>query len=247
VKGRCGGSRFRTAQILRSDALPKSGWFRIAGGAGGALLLVAALLAVRPAPGQETPPASEFIVKFKAGTAGDRVTAQAAQDQAAQAAFFADFAAALSGEIGVPIRIDTVTSGRELVLGVDVAKAADAAIAGLEQRPDVVRAMRVEGGGAPQVLPRDPMLAVEFTADSAIGRRLTEDRPGTLQDDPDILDLSRDMADRTGLPLVLRPAAPAIMFTLDMGRLTSELESRLKRRPDVAYVEPNRLLQPLAQ
>jgi len=227
--------------------LPKSGLLRIAGGVGGALLLVAALLAVRPAPGQETPPASEFIVKFKAATAGDRIAAQAAQDQDAQAALFADFAAALSGEIGIPIRIEAVTSGRELVLGVDAAKVADAAIAGLEERPDVVRAMRVEGGGAPQVLPRDPMLAVEFTADSAIGRRLTEGRPGTSQDDPDILDLSRDIADRTGVPLALRPAASAIMFTLDVGRLTSELESRLKRRPDVAYAEPNRLLQPLAQ
>lgn len=227
--------------------MPRSGRFRIAGGVGGALLLVAALLAFRPAAGQDTPPVSEFIVKFKAASAGDRIAAQAAQDQAAQAALFADFAAALSGEIGIPIRIGTVTSGRELVLGVDAAKVADAAIAGLEQRPDVVRAMRVEGGDEPQVALRDPILAVEFAEGSAIGRRLAEGRPGNLQDDPDILGLSRDMADRTGVPLVLRPEAAAIVFALDIGRVTSELGDRLKRHPDVAYVEPNRLLQPLAQ
>jgi hypothetical protein len=209
------------------------------------------LLAFRPAGGQDmptaTPPVRAFIVKFEAGSAGDGVAAQAAQDTSAQTALFADFAAGLSGEIGVPIRIYTVTSGRELVLGVDAAKVADAAIAALEQRPDVARAMRVAGGDEPQVASRDPVLAVEFAEDSAIGRRLAEGRPETLQDDPEILGLSRDVAGRTGLPLTLHPEGPAIAFTLDLERLTSDLADRLTRRPDVAYVEPNRLLQPLQQ
>jgi hypothetical protein len=219
--------------------------------AGGVLALAAVLLAVRPSTGQDAPavppPVREFIVKFKAATAGDQVAAEAAQDQAAQTALFADFSATLSGEIGVPVRIYTVTSGRELVLGVDATKVADAAIAGLEQRPDVVRATRVVRGDEPQVLPRDPVLAVEFAEGSAIGRRLAEGWTGELQDDPDFLDLSRDMADRTGIPLVLRPEMPAILFALDLGPLTSELENRLKHRSDVAYAEPNRMLQLLPQ
>jgi hypothetical protein len=216
----------------------------------GVLALAAVLFAVRPSTGQEEramPPVREFIVKFKAASPGDRVAAQAAQDQTAQAALFADFASALSGEIGIPVRVYTVTSGHELVLGVDAAKVADAAIAGLQQRPDVVRAMRVDAGATPGVLPRDPLLAVEFAEESAIGRRLAEGWPGTVRDDPDILELNRDMADRTGVPLALQPQAAAITFALDLGKTTSALEQRLRRRPDVAYVEPNRLLQPLAQ
>jgi hypothetical protein len=227
--------------------LSRSGRLSIAGG--GVLLFAAALLPFRPSAGQDLPaappPVREFIVKFKAASAGDRAAAQAMQDQAGQAAVFADFAAALSGEIGVPVRIYMVTSGRELVLGVDATKVADAAVAGLQQRPDIRRAGRVDGGDAPQPVPRDPMLAVEFADGSAIGRRLADGLPPP--DDPDILGLSQDMADRIGLPLGLRPEGPAILFRLDIGRVTSELEARLKRRPDVAYVEPNRLLQPLAQ
>jgi hypothetical protein len=208
--------------------------------------VLAALLAWdRPSAGQDMPPAREFIVKFRPASVGDRVAGQAMQDPAAQTALLADFAGALGGELRIPVRIQTATSGRELVLGVDAVKVADAAVAALAQRPDVVQAVRVAGDERPQVVPRDPMLAVEFAEDSAIGRRLAEGRPSP--DDPDILSLTQDVAGRTGLPLTLHAEAPAILFTLDIGRLTSELEGRLKRRPDVAYVEPNLLLQPLAQ
>jgi hypothetical protein len=212
-------------------------------------ILLLAVLVCAPSGGQDAPtaapPVREFIVKFQAASEGERVTLRAAQDQAAQSALFADFATVLSGEIGMPVRIYTVTSGRELVLGVDAAKVADSAVAGLQQRPDVVRAMRVDGGDTPGVLPRDPVVAVEFAEDSAIGRRLAEAWPSVSEQD--VLDLSGDMTSRTGMPLTLRPEAPAITFTLDMGKVASDLEQRLKRRPDVAYVEPNRLLQPLAQ
>lgn len=213
----------------------------------GAALLFAAALAGQQAVGQETPPAStrEFIVKFKPGSEGDRVAAEAMQQPSSQTAAFADVAAALGGETGIPVHIAAVTSGRELVMAVDAAAVTSAAVAALTERPDVVRAIPPDMDGTPQATPRDPVIAVEFAADSPIGRRLAAGRPEPLAEDPAFRDLQDDIARVAGVPLTALPNAVA--FTLDIGRLTTEFGDRLKQRTDVEYVQPNTLLQPLPQ
>jgi hypothetical protein len=212
----------------------------------GAALLLAAALAGQPAAGQEAPPATtrEFIVKFKPGSAGDRAAAEAMQDQSRQPAAFAGLSGSLVRETGIPVHIAAVTSGRELVMSVDAAAVTSAAVAGLTERPDVVRAIPLDTDG-PQAIPRDPVIAVEFTADSPIGRRLAAGRPEPLTADRAFRDLQDDIARIAGVPLT--PLPNAVAFTLDVGRLTSELAERLKQRTDVEYVQPNALVQPLPQ
>jgi hypothetical protein len=209
------------------------------------LLLTA--LAGQPAAGQEAPPAStrEFIVKFEAGSEGDRAAAEAMQDPSRQPAAFAKLSERLVGETGIPVHVSAVTSGRELVMAVDAAAVTSAVVASLRERPDVVRAIAMDMDGTPQAIPRDPVIAVEFTADSPIGRRLAAGRPERLSEDPAFRQLQDGIARLAGVPLAPLPNAAA--FTLDVGRLTTELGDRLKQRADVEYVQPNTLVQPLPQ
>jgi hypothetical protein len=213
----------------------------------GATLLMTAAFAGQPAAGQETPPPStrEFIVKFKPGSAGDRAAAEAMQDPSRQPAAFAGLSESLGGETGIPVHIAAVTSGRELVMAVDSAAVTSAVLAGLTERPGVVRAIPLDTGPSPQAIPRDPVIAVEFTADSPIGRRLAAGRPEPLAEDPAFRELQDDIARIAGVPLA--PLPNAVAFTLDVGRLTTELGDRLKQRADVEYVQPNALVQPLPQ
>jgi hypothetical protein len=217
----------------------------------GAVLLLAAALVGRPATAEDTPAGApttqQLIVKFKMGTEGDHVAAQAMQDQARQPAVFTDLAASLSGEIGMPLRIAAVTSGRELVMSVDAAAVTSAVIADLTKRPDVVRAAPLDANITPQVNPPDPAIEVVFADDSAIAKSLADGR-ADLKDDPEMARLSQDVKQETGVSLVpRRPQAPIVTFTIEVSKLTAELTERLKKRSDVAYVEPVRLLQPLPQ
>lgn len=201
------------------------------------LLLLALVLTGghQPLHGQETPEAREFIVKFKPGTAGERTALQAMQDQGGQAVLFADFATALGREIGIPLRIATVTSGRELVIGVDADMAAAQAIDGLRRRPDVVRAAVIDAGDGSRVMPRNPVIAVEFAADSAIAGSHSLNAP-------ELRALIDAIAGETGIALL--PQASAITFTLEIAALSRRLGQRLGARGDVEYMQPVVLLQP---
>jgi len=201
----------------------------------GAALLSAAFAIGQPASGQDLPATREFIVKFKPGSEGDRIAAEAMQNPSRQSALFAELAASIGRAVALPVRIAAVTSGRELVLSVDAAAAAAAAVAGLEERPDVVRAAAAGTGDAPQAAPRDPVIAVEFAADSPTGRALAAD-------DAAVRDMQADIARQAGAPLL--PLPNAVTFTLDVGRLTAELGDRLKQRQDVDYIQPNMVVQP---
>ncbi len=225
--------------------------FRSAHGLGAVLLLVTALVGGGPATSEDTPtgppPTQQLIVKFKAGTEGDRAASQAMQDQARQPAVFTDLAASLSGETGIPVRVTTVTSGQELVMSVDAAAVLSAVITDLTKRPDVVRAAPLDLNVTRPVNPPDPTIEVVFRDDSAIAKSLAGDR-ADLKDDPEMLRLNREIEQASGVSLVpRRPQAPIVTFTIEVGKLTTELTERLKKRSDVAYVEPVRLLQPLPQ
>jgi hypothetical protein len=206
-----------------------------------------AALVGRPAAGQEAPPPStrEFIVKFKPGSAGDRAAAEAMQDPSRQPGAFAGLSESLGRDTGIPVHISAVTSGREIVMAVDAAAVTSTVVAALTERPDVVRAIPLDMDGTPHAILRDPVIAVEFTADSPIGRRLASGRPEPLSEDPAFRELQDGIARIAGVPPAPLPNAAA--FTLDVGRLTTELGDRLKQRTDVEYVQPNTLVQPLPQ
>lgn len=229
-----------------------AGRARIARNVGALLLLAAFLCSDRPAAAEEapTPAGPQFIVKFRSGTAGDRTALQAIQDQPGQSRIFADFAAALGGEIGTPIRIASVTSGRELVVAVDVAAITAAVVAGLRRRPDVVRVEPMTEADVPPVVPQNPTISVEFARDSTLATSIAEGWSKALDSDPEILGLKDDVARDTGVELLPHPPkTQPMLFTLDIAKLAAELGERLKMRPDVEYLQPVTLLQlqPLPQ
>jgi hypothetical protein len=227
-----------------------SSQFPIARGISVVVLLLVTSLVTGPLAASEDTPAltQQLIVKFKAGTEGDLVALRAMRDQARQPIDFADLAASLSSEVGVSIRIVAVTSGRELVISVDVAAVTSAVVAGLTKQSDVVRATLLDANASPQVNPRDPAIEVEFADDSAIAKSLADGWLDQLKDDAEARRLTQDILRETGVEVVPRPPrAQIVTFTLDVSKLTLELADRLKKRPDVEYVEPVRLLQPLPQ
>lgn len=209
-----------------------------------ALVLLALVLfgGNRPPRCEGAAAVQEFIVKFKTGTAGERAALQAMQDQAAQSRVFAEFAATASRELGIPVRIASVTSGRELVVALDTTALTSAVVGSLAKRPDVVRVGVVGTDDVPQVMAPNPTISVEFARGSAIAKSIARAWPEQPAADPQLRALIDAVAGETGTQLL--PEAPAILFSLDLADLAQRLGRRLAARADVEYVQPVTMLQP---
>jgi len=198
-----------------------------------ALMLPMILMGAAPAPAFASAPRApapivpgDVIVKFRdSSEAGAALAAVLGGTRPLESA--APVAARLSTELGVPLRLVQVTSGREALLAID----RDELLRTLAQRaarePGVARAV-ASPPAAPGLPSEQASVRIEF-------------KPGASP---------QALAAKLASGSLLRPrlhADPAgvTLLSYDMAGLTLALLERLKQQPDVEYAQANRLLRPV--
>jgi hypothetical protein len=179
----------------------------------------------------------QVIVKFTAQSEAGRALAQmdlATIGQPAEDARLNEIARAFGERIGIPVRLENLTSGRELLLAVDQERLAAALAERLRQRDDV-RSVEVADpaeAGAPR-------LAVELEPGSALAATVAREPRVAL--DP--------LPGTGGSPVAVEAAVQSLegdraVLTLDLDALVSGLVARLEAEPDVQYAQRNLRLRP---
>lgn len=191
--------------------------------------LIAATGQAGPASGGD-----QVIVKFtsqsEAGQALSQMNLAAIADPAEDARLIA-VAQNLGERIGIPLRLESLTSGRELLLAVDYQALAAALAERLRQRDDVTGvevADTARDGEAPRLL-------AEFAPESAFAEMVASGvaLESLSGEGPDRLEIEVQSSDRDRAVLALDPDA-----------ITSALLARIKADPDVQYAQPNLRLRP---
>lgn len=176
----------------------------------------------------------QVIVKFtsqsEAGQALSQMNLAAIADPAADARLI-ELAQDLGERIGIPLRLESLTSGRELLLAVDYQALAAALAERLRQRDDVTGVEVADGARDGEA----PRLVVQFEPDSPFAdsvakgpRVVLEPVSGEGEIQAKVQSSERDRA----------------VLVLDPDALMSALLARVKADPDVQYAQPNLRLRP---
>lgn len=172
----------------------------------------------------------KFTAQSEAGQTLARMDLAAIADPAGDARLV-ELARQLGERIGIPLRLESLTSGRELLLEVDHQALAGALAEALRQRDDVAGVEVLDPAGQEQA----PRLAVEFEPQSAFAEMIASGSGVTVgplssggEVEAEVLSSDRDRA-------VLAPDPDALIDTL---------LARVEADPDVQYAQPNLRLRP---
>lgn len=192
------------------------------------------------------PPAvtGDVIVKFTDKSQTGVLVAEALRSNPNERAPLQTMARQLSAEMGVPLSALRVTSGQELVVGVDRAMLTRTLKERLTREPVVQRVTLVETGKT--VLPAAELaLRLNLRPDSALQRQVQRDWHAGLRT------LAKLNMHVTGLVSGVSPRPGAridstgqLIVSLDIAELIDDLVIRLKRRADVMYAQPNLIVRP---
>ena len=188
-------------------------------------------------------PSEQVIVKFVAGSEAGRAVAAALAHGLEGSAEIAALAATLSRELEIPVRIERLTSGQELLIALDLAALSARLRRYFEAHEEVLRVRPLDVVGTSERLYSRPGVRLELRPGSPSHRVLAEPRAAEVED-PALRALTEDASQALGLPLSATAAA-TLDVTLDPEALTETLLQRLSERADVEYAEVNRLVPPL--
>lgn len=193
---------------------------------------VASGVAAAAAPAGAPMISGDLIVKFRdTSEPGRRLAAVLAGQRDMASA--APVASSLSADLGLPLVLVQVTSGREALLALDREALGRSLLARAGREAQVQRATLTvppPGGGLPGaelVLRIELRPAAPATAAQAVAARLALTRMPA----PRVLD---------------EAAGKALRLVYDIDALTLALIARLQQRSDVEYAQANRLLRPAA-
>ncbi len=209
------------------------------------LALAAALARGQPPP-QENPPfvPGQVIVKLTADGAGGQALAQADRDHLETDTGLAQYLATLSRELTVPLRIERLTSGGELVLAIDLEKLRDELLARLRSDP------QVENARDRKITPETGL--VELGVEALVQLKTGSEAAATVQaahaqglkTSPQCQALARDLvAIQDYQPEIRISGSSEIVLGIDLRDLTKDLVKRLRERPEVEHAQLNILLQ----
>ncbi|MBL8326681.1 MAG: hypothetical protein JNJ89_17145 [Rubrivivax sp.] len=170
----------------------------------------------------------DLIVKFRDSTEPGRELAAVLAGQRTVASV-APLAARLSEQLGLPLALVQVTSGREALLALDRPALARALVNSAQRQAAVQRASAVAAGPTTGLPPAEVVLHLELRGPA-----------------PSLTELGTRLAAGGVTPrLAAGPGgANTLRARYDIDALTLALISRLQQRTDVEYVQPNRLLRP---
>lgn len=188
--------------------------------------------------------AGDLIVKFTATSESGTLVTRAMQGDQAADRELAALAARLSQELGVAVAAVRVTSGNELVLSVDRDRAMQSLSQVVTRDPAVRKATRIDPPKT--VLPAAQIaLALDLRHDSEAGKLVRQTAQAKRKTTKEIAALVAKLcvgADPQPSGHVSNHGQ--LVLTIDIAALTLDLVERLKRRPDVEYVQPSQIVKP---
>jgi hypothetical protein len=181
----------------------------------------------------------DLIVKFRDATEPGKELAAVLAGQRTVASV-APLAARLSSELGLPLVLVQVTSGREALLALDREALARVLTALAQQQPEVQRASPASPAAAAGAAPPAGLPAAQW----GLRLQLRASRAA-----PELAQLARRLAAGGLVAPRLKAeggaaAAGTYLALYDLDALTLALMTKVQQRPDVEYVQPNRLLRP---
>lgn len=192
------------------------------------------------------PPAlsGDLVVKFRDNSEAAVLLARTFHANPNRNAPLQTLARQLSAELGVTLSALRVTSGQELVLGIDRAQLARTVKDRLAREPAVQSATVTEH--AKTLLPAAELaVSVKLSANSAAARQVQRDRQAGQRTSPGLEKLVTQLCSG----VYPQPGGHIddkgnLILTLDIAELTRDLALRLKRRSDVVYAQPNLIVRP---
>jgi len=188
--------------------------------------------------------AGDLIVKFTAASEPGTLVTRAMQGDQTADRQLAALAARLSQELGVAIAAVRVTSGNELVLGVDRDQLAQSLRQVVMRDLAVRAATRIDPPKT--VLPAAEIaLALDLRRDSEAGRQVHSSARAGRQASNEIEALVKKLcigADPQPSGRVSKRGQ--LVLSIDIAALTLDLVERLKRRSDVEYAQPSLIVKP---
>jgi hypothetical protein len=178
------------------------------------------------------PSSAEFIVKFGDRTPENAIVTEAMTRNGSPRDDLAlvRLTERLSEVTSIPLRPVQVTSGRELLVSLDVEAIVHRAVEQLEADPAVLRAeLRPHAPGMAQVDSLEFLVELrnkrQSMPDSATRRRLASALGETFA-------------------VELQPAPRAIVAIVHLADVAARLVDDLRALPEIIYIQPNYLLQP---
>lgn len=182
--------------------------------------------------------AGEVIVKFRSGTPGARATSRASAGGGAAEAALGPQIQGLSDAVGVPLRLERLASGGDLLLGVDGGRVQQKLLEALRGADGVaeVEPTRETGTGEPPCGVR-----VRFAPSGPEAREVARASARPRGEEPlGPLEVTRRLQSRVGFPLANRLGdSGELVVEPDLAALTRDVVHRLSQRPDVQYAQPN--------
>lgn len=188
--------------------------------------------------------AGDLIVKFTKESPFGVLLAQELRSDRVNAKALNIAAESLSAELGVALVPIRVTSGQELVLSIERSKLARALQQQVARDPAVHTVSLVASANA--LLPATEInFTVDFAEHSASKQAVLQAAQARLQTSSEI----RRLVARLVSGIYPQPAGRIdshgqFILTVDVAALTRDLVTRLKRRPDVVYVQPSQIVRP---
>lgn len=196
------------------------------------------LIAAMPQQARPESSSDQVIVKFTSQSDAGQALARmdlAAIGDPTEDTRLNEIAEAFGERIGVPVRLESLTSGRELLLAVDHEALAVALAERLRQRDDVISAEVADSGNGTKA----PRLAVAFEPESAFAKLVAGGQRVTLE--------SLSGEGGSGLEVeaeVESSSEDHAVLALDLDALMSSLLERVAADPDVQYAQRNLRLAP---
>lgn len=226
--------------MKRSSALFLLGFFMIASGAqaiGGPQLNT---------PTGQRALAGEVIVKFLPDSKPAQVAAAVVRGEAGAGSDLSIVASTLSDALRLPLRIDRVTSGQELVIAIRTDVLAAGIVSRLMARDDVEEVSLLEDRPEAQRLAGSLRMRVGLAPEGRMAEALSRAATKAARQDSVVRNLTSPVKRETGFPLQTeRVEVRQILLFVDLEALTEGLVNGLKDRGDVEYVQRNILMRPL--
>lgn len=208
-------------------------------------LILGLVLAV-VAQATNLPPAvtGDVIIKFTDKSQAGVLLAEALRLNTNQHASLQTIARQLTADMGVPLSALRVTSGQELLMGVDRATLARALKNRLAREPSVQRVTSIETGKT--LLPAAELVVrVDLRPNSAVQRQVQRDQQAIRRTSPELDMQVAELVSGISLrPVAHIDSAGRLILSLDVDGLIDDLIIRLKRRTDVVYAQPNLVARP---